>query len=192
MKEVEVSYVIEGTEEEIRAHLSPESMAEYMGYSIRDTERTDEGDLLRVDKYDTEFTLRVEEVSAGHTFSQYGSDGPFREMNGVLQIEAAPDVHEGDASRATANITYTFGSLLPFVVDYLGKRIVKRDAEQLIKGLASDVAEERDDGERDGAGSDGGGRDSDAIEDEANGRDGATDGAVPDGSGPRTDRDPTE
>lgn len=143
MNQVEFSYVIEGTEEEILNRLSPRQIADYMSYTIRDEKRTSEADLLRVGKYDTEFTLRFQEFASGYEFSQYGTDGPFRELKGTLWIESAPDISEGDASRVTINITYTIGTFFSLLLDRLARRIVKQDAEHLLQRLASDVAEGR-------------------------------------------------
>lgn len=179
MKEVEFSYVIEGTEAEIREHLSPREIAEYMGYSVQDVERRTEDELLRVGKYDTEFTLKFQDVSDGHEFSQYGSDGPFQKLDGILLIEDAPDVQKGDASKVTVNITYTIGTLFSFLLNRLAGRIVKRDAEHLLQSLASNVAEGRK-------------SDRDSAENEEDGQRDEEREAVSDKDDPWTDGNPSE
>jgi ribosome-associated toxin RatA of RatAB toxin-antitoxin module len=143
MKKVEFSYVIEASTGEIREQLSPRAVVQYMGYSVLDTERRGEEDLLRVGKYETEFTLRSWERDDGYEFSHHGSDGPFRVFDGVLRIENAPNVREGAASRVTITIRYTIGTLFSFLLNYLAGGIVKRDAKHLLQNLASDVAQER-------------------------------------------------
>lgn len=145
MKEIEITYVIEATEAEVSEYLSPKQIAEYMGYSVRDTKQTGKADLLRVAKYDTEFTLDFREVSGGYEFSLYGSDGPFRTLNGLLQVESAPNVQESEASRVTVDITYTIGTVFSFLLDYLARRIMRNDAERLLQGLARDIAGEESD-----------------------------------------------
>jgi ribosome-associated toxin RatA of RatAB toxin-antitoxin module len=143
MTEVEFSYIIEGTEAEIEEYLSPRQIVEYMGYSVRGEKRSEDTELLRVAKYDTEFTLAFREAGNRHEFTQHGTDGPFRKFHGVLLVEDALNVENVEASRVTFTIDYTIGMLFSFVLNYLGKWIVKRDAEHLLKSLASDVAKGR-------------------------------------------------
>ena len=143
MTEVGFSYIIEGTEAEIEAHLSPRQIAEYMGYSVRGEERAEDTELLRVAKYDTEFTLAFQEGTNRYEFTQHGTDGPFRRFHGVLLIEDAPNVTDVEAFRVTFTIDYTIGMVFSFLLNYLGKRIVKRDAGHLLQNLASDVATAR-------------------------------------------------
>lgn len=144
MTEVEFSYIIEGTEEEIEEYLSPRQIAEYMGYSVYDTKEREDVVLLRVAKYDAEFTLAFREVSNGHEFSLGSSDGPFQTFDGALLVEDTPDIQDVEASRVTITITYSIGTVFSFILNYLGKRIVKQDAKHLLQSLASDVAEGRD------------------------------------------------
>lgn len=154
MTEVEVSYIIEGTEAEIGEYLSPRRIVEYMGYSIRGEEQREDEEFLRVAKYETEFTLAFREAGNRHEFTQHGTDGPFRKFHGVLLVENAPNVKDIEAERITITIDYTIKMVFSFILNYFGKRIVKRDAEHLLQSLASDVAEERkaaseDDGSED-------------------------------------------
>jgi len=144
MKQVELSYVIEGNEAEILEHLSPQQVAEYMGYSVRDKAQKEGDDLLRVGKYDTVFTLRFSELAAGYEFSQYGTDGPYRRLTGVILVDRAPDVDGSDASRVSVDISYTIGTVFSFILNRLAKGLVETDAQQLLNNLARDVADARD------------------------------------------------
>lgn len=144
MKEIDSSYVLEGSQDEILAHLSPTRIAEYMGYTVRETEAADSGRRLRVRKYDTEFTLVVRETVDGYQFSQSGSEGPFRILEGDLYIRDADTVEGIRASRVTVEITYTIGSLFSFLLDWLARRIITRDADGLLENLARGMAEERE------------------------------------------------
>ena len=143
MKQIEHSYVIEGSEAEILEHLSPQQVAEYMGYSVRDKTQKEGDDLLRVWKYDTVFTLRFSELAAGYEFTQYGTDGPYRQLAGVVLVDRAPDVDGSDASRVSVDISYTIGTVFSFILNRLAKGLVETDAQQLLNNLARDVADAR-------------------------------------------------
>lgn len=147
MIEVDSSYVLEGDKEAIMAHLTPRRVAEFMGYTIREADGSESGQHLRVQKYDTEFTLAVQETKNGYEFSQYGSEGPFRVLDGNLRVEGAGDVTEEEASRVVVDIAYTMESAFSFLVDRLARRIVQRDADTLLDNLAMELAEERDETE---------------------------------------------
>lgn len=179
MKEIVSSYVLEGSQDEILAHLSPTRIAEYMGYTVRETEAADSGRRLRVRKYDTEFTLAVRETVDGYQFSQSGSEGPFRILEGDLYIRDADAVEGTRASRVTVEITYTIGSFFSFLLDWLARRIVKRDADALLENLAREMTEERE------------GSGPDATEGEVSTEAGsdATEGNQADASGDRQDPD---
>lgn len=197
MKEVEFSYVLKGGEEEILTHLSPIQIAEYMGYTARGSKENESAKHLRVRKYNTEFTLDIREKGNGYEFSQYGSEGPFRVLDGNIQIESEGNVEDREASRVTVNITYTIGSLFSFVLDWLARRLVKQDAKSLLNNLAKGLAEERADTAGDVEDGEGGkgqdGRETDEGPNYRDQEDGRTNGGdASDRSKPAVERDRTE
>lgn len=142
MKDIHSTYVLEGGKDEVLAHLSPTRIAEYMNYNVLETKERKSGQYLRVRKYDTEFTLVVRETNEGYQFSQAGSEGPFSVLDGGLQIETAESGEDTETSRVTVDISYTIGSFFSFLLDWLSRRIVERDANSLLDNLARELAEE--------------------------------------------------
>lgn len=148
MKDVEMSYVIEAGRNEIEERLTPEQIVEYMGYTVQDAKRTSDEEVLVGRKSDIELQLRFRERNRGYTFSQYGTNGPYREMDAELWVGDEPNAAEEiTASRVSVRFSYTFGSVFAFLVDWLARGTVETEVEGLLSNLTRDVVNDKGESE---------------------------------------------
>jgi hypothetical protein len=147
MHEVEVSYVVEPSAEELIEHLTPRSILEYAEvYEIRSCERTADGATATVAIDDAEMTL---------SFSQLENGCEYRVVNGDAMFEARYTkltVDDGDETRISAVSRYSFDSIWSFILNRLAAKMVQRELEVTITNLLEDVSSSGTNGASDGNG----------------------------------------
>jgi hypothetical protein len=134
MHEVEVSYVVEPSYEEIVERLTPLRILEYADvYEIRDHEPTADGAEVVVSLEDAEMTVAFSELEDGYEYRFVDGAEMFEERYSRITVE------EGNETRISAVSRYSFDSIWSFVLDRLGAGTVRQELELVITNLLEDL-----------------------------------------------------
>lgn len=144
MHEVEVSYVVEPSYEDVVERLTPRSILEYADvYEIREYEPTADGADVTVSLEDAEMVVSFSELENGYEYRFVDGGEMFEERYSRILVE------NEDETRISATTRYTFDSIWSFVLDRVGAGTVRQELELILTNLLEDIKRaEADDASR--------------------------------------------
>lgn len=143
MKEVEVSFAVEPSSEDVLAQLTPENIIEAAEtYTILSQQQLDEKrDELEIEFDDVEMRVVFTELENGYEYEFLESEDFFEQRTSKITVADA------DQTTVTARTEYTFDSFWSFVFDRLSAGKVRNElattAMNLVSDAADDTADER-------------------------------------------------
>lgn len=138
MHEVEVSYVVEPSYEEVVERLTPRSILEYAEvYEIRGHESSADGAEVVVSLEGAEMTVSFSELEDGYEYRYVDGAEMFEERYSRITVE------EGDETRISAVSRYSFDSVWSFVLNRLGAGTVRQELELVVTNLLEDISNSR-------------------------------------------------
>lgn len=141
MTRVEEAARLDASRQRIEATLSPETIVEYEGTYVVESERaTDDERVLTVSsphgQTNTRIDLVFSETADGYVYEQRGP-GLFADLRTEIRLEA-----DDGGTLVTVTSEYTFGGLLAPVKDWLTSTSRCEELRRFLTNLAAEVADE--------------------------------------------------